>query len=232
MSLHVWQNLTSDGAVRWLKYSFDPGKANTLAVRLDDGSWLVVSPSVGSPEGVYDALAKDGTVTALLAPNGFHHLGQSAWRKRFPTAISYASDDARARLSKKCPGVTYESVNRLTERLPARVGILLPDGMKAPDLLVHATSAGTTVWHTGDLVSNTTAEDMPLHWRLLMTVFGAGTGFRFNTMPAMIYLRDRAAWKRSVLAAIEKAPPAVLLPAHGNPLADNVAEKTRHILRG
>lgn len=35
-SLHTWVPLTPEGSVRWLKYSFGPGTANTLAVRQDD----------------------------------------------------------------------------------------------------------------------------------------------------------------------------------------------------
>jgi hypothetical protein len=31
----TWENLTDDGSARWLKYSFGPGKATTLAARLE-----------------------------------------------------------------------------------------------------------------------------------------------------------------------------------------------------
>lgn len=231
MSLHTWQNLTSDGRVRWLKYSFGPGTANTLAVQLDDASWLVVSPSVGSPDAVYDALASQGPVGALLAPNGFHHMGQKDWRKRFPRAISFAPDDAHSRLAAKSPGIPYKSFTDLKKILPSRIGLLLPDGMKKPDLLLHANTGGETVWFSGDLVSNTGAEDMPLVWRLLMSLFGAGTGFRFNPMPSMVYVNDKSSWKRSVSAAIDKFPPKVVLPAHGDPIRENAAGRTQDILR-
>ena len=228
--IQTWENLTEDGGVRWLKYSFGFGRANTMAVRLDDGTWLVVSPSIGSAPEIFDALSKDGDVSALIAPNGFHYLGQEAWRARFPKALSYAPDDARARLATKSPGIKYESVDSLKKRLPSRIGVLIPEGMKVPDLLMHATSGGKTVWFSGDLLSNTGPEDLALPMRLLMSVFGAGTGYRYNPMPAMVYVRDRAAWRRSVLAAIEKVPPTSVLPGHGNPVTDNTMARSREIL--
>src|SRR4051794_32451772 len=120
----TWHNLTPDGGVRWLKYSFSGwGTANTLGTRLDDGTWLVVSPSSAPTPEALDALAKEGGVSALLAPNGFHYLGQNAWRERFPKAISYAADDAMTRLVTKSPGVKYESIESLKKKLPSRIGV-------------------------------------------------------------------------------------------------------------
>jgi hypothetical protein len=103
IALNRWQNLTSDGSVRWLKYSWGPATANTLAARLEDGTWLVVAPSVGSPSSVLEDLSKDGTVSALIAPNAYHYLGQQAWRLHFPGATSYAPSGGRTRCLLKKP---------------------------------------------------------------------------------------------------------------------------------
>jgi hypothetical protein len=229
---NTWQNLSSDGSVRWLKYSFGPGRANTLAARLDDGTWLVVSPALNTGQEALEVLAKEGGVSALVAPNGFHHLGQAEWRAKFPKAISYAPEGALPRLTKKSFGITYKPLSSLQPLLGTRVSVLVPDGMKLPDLLVQASASGKSVWYTGDLLSNTSTDDLSLMFRLIMTPLGAGPGYRFNRLPALVYVKDRKAWTRSVLEAMEKNPPSAILPGHGSPITEGVMEKTRSILSG
>ena len=95
--LNRWQYLTQDGSVRWLKYSWGPATANTLAARLADGTWVVVAPSVSPARSVLEDLSKDGFVSALIAPNAYHYLGQQAWRLHFPGATSYAPAGAHKR---------------------------------------------------------------------------------------------------------------------------------------
>lgn len=92
----TWEKLIDGGSVRWLKYSFGPSKATTLAARLDDATWLVVSPPRNPSAAAFEGLG--GDVSALLAPNGYHHMGQAAWRVRFPHAKSYAAKDSLDRL--------------------------------------------------------------------------------------------------------------------------------------
>ena len=228
MELHSWTNLAADGSIRVLKYSFGFGTANTLAARLDDGSWLVVSPAIGLPASALDALGQDGDVSALVAPNGFHHLGQATWRARFPKAVSYAPEGALARLAKKAAAVPFRSLGELT--LPARIGRHLPEGMKVPDLLLSVRAGDGAVWFVGDLISNTVAGDVKGFPGFMFRLLGGGPGYRFNKVPTMVYLRDKKAWKASVRALFEQTAPTAVVPAHGDPITDDAAAKTRAIL--
>jgi len=97
----AWRPLTACGDVRVLKYSWGPANANALAVRVGAQGWLVVSPPRAAPMAVQDELAADGGVSALLAPNAYHYLGQEAWRRRFPTATSWAPSGALPRIASK-----------------------------------------------------------------------------------------------------------------------------------
>ncbi len=230
MALQAWHSLTSDQNVRGLKYSFGPGTANTMAVRLDDGTWMVVSPSSASPADVLDVLANDGGVSALVAPNAFHHMGQVAWRARFPNAVSYAPESGLKRLASKCAAVPFRPIAELVAKLPSAVGIVEPAGMKAPDLFVRATTGADTVWFTGDILSNTTDEDLSPIPRFVMGLFGGTGGYRYNKLPAFIYVKDAPAFKASVAAAVEAAPATVVYPAHGDPVTANVMEQTRLLL--
>ena len=230
-TLHAWRSLTADGSVRRLKYSFGPGTANTLAIRLEDGTWLVVSPATGAPPSVLEDLAKDRTVRALLAPNAFHHRGQPAWRRRFPDAVSYAPDGAMPRLAEKSPGVSYRPISELIERVRPRVELFAPLGLKAPDLLVRASVPGDAVWWMGDLFSNGTAADQ-VWWlrRLVAPLVGSGLGYRRNAKPGLVYVRDRAAWLRSIRDALGSHPPSIVVPAHGDPVSEDAARRTQLLL--
>lgn len=229
MALHHWESLAGDGSVRALTYSFGFGTANTLAIRRDDGSWMVISPPAGAPAEVLDALAHDGPVSALVAPNAFHHLGQRAWRTRFPEATSYAHEGSLARLAKQSRGVEYRPLGELTRQLPSNVRVWMPGGMKEPDLFASATSADGTVVFAGDLVSNMVAADIDIVPRLLFQLLGGGTGYRFNPVPAMVYLRDRPAWWASVRSALSTVQLSAVVPAHGALVQDDAHARTRAI---
>lgn len=230
MQPHTWTNLTDDGGVRAIKYSFGPATANTMAVKLDDGTWLVVSPGAKLPAGALDELAKDGDVSALVANNAYHHMGQGAWRARFPKAVSYAAEGSLPRLAKQATAVPFRPLAELTKVLPSRVRCLVPDGMKVPDLMVSVDSPKGAVWFSGDLISNTVKEDVKPLPRLLFALLGGGPGYRLNKVPSMVYVKDKEAWMGSLRRLFEAQPPSVVLPAHGNPLTDDAAVKTRALV--
>ncbi len=228
--LNKWMPLTAeDGGVQWLKYSFGPGTANSLAAELRDETWLVVSPPSGAPAFVYDALDQQGGVSALVAPNAYHNKGQPAWRARFPRAVSYAPTGAHARLSNKTPGVEYRPIEELAQKLwPARV--LLPDGMKSPDIMLQIPTEAGLIWWMGDQFSNSGVSDQMWLLRLLAGFAGSGLGYRCNSKPELVYVRDRAAWLGSIRAALEELPPAVVVPAHGDPVSEDAVERTRRAI--
>ncbi len=226
-SADPWQKLSVYGSVRLLRYSFGPGSANTLAVRLEDGGWLVVSPSLATPESAFAALEAEGPVRALLAPNGYHHRGQAEWRARFPSALSYAPDGALERLRARS-SVTYQPVQGLVPLLPEHFEIVQPDGQKSPDLLVRAGSS----WWLGDLFSNLAAGDQSWPLRMLARLAGSGLGYRRNARPGLVYVDDEAAWLESVRRALRLHPPTVVVPAHGAPITEDAASRTLALLCG
>ena len=178
-----------------------------------------------------DELAEDGTVSALIAPNAFHHRGQPAWRRRFPDAVSYAPEGALPRLAQKSPGVPYRPISELIERVRPRVDPFTPLGLKAPDMLVRVSVPGDTVWWMGDLFSNSTAADQ-VWWlrRLVAPLAGSGLGYRRNAKPGLVYVRDRAAWLGSIRDALGRHPPSIVVPAHGDPVSEDAAPRTQQLL--
>jgi hypothetical protein len=227
--LNIWQPLTADGNVRWLKYSFGPGTANSLAVKPQIGGWLVVSPPAGAPASVFETLEQQGDVSALVAPNAYHNLGQPAWRARFPRAVSFAPSGAHARLSKKTPGVPYRPIEELAHQIRPS-SLFLPEGMKTPDILVRIPTNDGFLWWMGDQFSNSSLADQIWPLRLLARFVGSGLGYRCNSKPELVYVRDRAAWIGSIRKALEECPPTIVVPAHGDPVTEEASGRTRRAI--
>ena len=214
MQKYSWVALDAAQSVWTLKYSFGPGLANTFAVKLDDGSFLLVSPPSKCPPEVFAALAAHGPVSALVAPNGFHHMGQPEWRQAFPNAVSYAPDDAIARVTKQSK-LTYKSTSELTKLLGPRVELVRPAGYRSTDLLARAHTAEGDIWFGGDLISNTRPGDVKGFVGFVMGALGGGPGLRVNGATSMVYLKDKRTWKAAIKAKMAENPLFALVPAHG-----------------
>lgn len=170
-------------------------------------------------------------MSALIAPNAYHYLGQRAWRLHFPGATSYAPSGALARLSRKSPDVPYRLASDLIETIQPRVGFLVPEGMKSPDMLIRISVAGSTVWWMGDLVTNTAVDDQNWLLRIIAPLAGSGLGYRRNSKPGLVYVRDAKAWLHSITNALDAEPPSIVVPAHGSPVIEDTARRTRYLLR-
>lgn len=226
----AWLPLTPGGGVRFLRYSFGPGTANSLAIRTEPRRWLVVSPPLESCARACDELAAEGDVVALLAPNAYHHRGQAAWRSRFPGATSYAPEGALSRLARQAPAVEFRPAQQLVASLPPVVHLMTPEGQKQPDLLVRAELEGAVVWWLGDLFSNAQRGDQRWWLRVVSRLAGSGLGYRRNARPELVYVDDRTRWLASIRSAISARPPTIVVPAHGDPIREDAASRTLALL--
>lgn len=222
---YAWEALGTGGNVRWLKYWWGPASANTLAYKLQGGSWAVVSPASRAPDRVFDELAALGPIAALIAPNAYHNLGQIDWRARFPGATSFAPRDAIERLSRKTPCVPYVPIEEAGARLsPAQ--FLIPDGMKTPDALLSLAIPEGSIWWLGDQFSNNSKDDQIWLFRILSRIVANGPGFFCNPKPGLVYVADKTAWARSMREALILNPPSIALCAHGDPIFENGEGRT------
>jgi hypothetical protein len=102
--------------------------------------------------------------------------------------------------------------------------------MKSPDLMFQIPTNVGTIWWMGDQFSNSGVSDQIWLLRLLSRFLGSGLGYRCNSKPELVYVQDRAAWLGSIRAALEELPPTVVVPAHGDPVTDDVVERTRRAI--
>src|SRR5690349_8285036 len=94
--------------------------SSTFAVRLRDGDLAVISPRVAPDDAFLAATEALGKVTALVAPNSGHDLGQAAWQERYPNATCYAPALAGAAIKKAKPKLrAFDALEAFAERVPA-----------------------------------------------------------------------------------------------------------------
>lgn len=225
MAQDVWNVIDAERGVLWKEYQFrKKAWATTFVFRGPEGL-IVVSPGRGLESADYDALEKHGEVRALVANNSYHHLGQQAWRARFPKAVSYASPGALARLAKKVPEVPFQSIEALAMPAGARWHAL--PGCNDGELVFTVPTAQGTVWFSGDMLTNMQRiPKPPLRW--LFTLTDSGPGFRLFRPGIWLFVRDKQALRERLSALLIEEPPAMVVPAHG-PLytSPRLAEEAR-----
>lgn len=222
MKLDGWQVIDEKAGVAWREYSFGRGLATTFVFRARDGL-AVVSPGVGLASRDYDALGELGEVTALIANNSFHNLGQKPWRERFPAARSFCPEGAMASLRKKVPGTTLEPLSALA--LPEAVQCTEMPGHRGETFVSVKTRQGCA-WYVGDVITNfQKVPPPPLRW--LFTWTDSGPGYRLFRPNAWIFVKDRPRLREWGLGRVAECPPTTVVSAHGPAFeAPDLAELT------
>lgn len=216
MSSQRWNVIDADAGVLWREYRFrNEALATTMVFRGTDGGLVVVSPGTGLTDRDYDELAEFGQVRALIANNPLHNMGQRPWRARFKDAQSYAPPGAVQALNKRLPEVGFRSLGELP--LPANVRWEDPPGFKTGEAILSVATKQGAVWYTGDLLTNITKlPPPPVRW--LLTWSGSAPGFRLFRPATWFLVKDRKALKEWSLRRLAEDPPAIVVPAHGQPV--------------
>jgi hypothetical protein len=215
MQIEGWNVIDEEAGVLWREYSFRKGAYATTFVFKGSDGLVVVSPGMRLEPRQYDALRGHGEVRALVANNTFHHLGQVAWRERFPEAQSYAPRGAVAALSKKVAGVSFRPLSDLA--LPAHVRCDDPEGFRSGETFVSVATNKGTIWFSSDLLANIQQTPKPpLRW--LFTWSDSAPGFRLFKPAVWFFVRDKKAVREWALGCIASDPPSVIVPAHGPPV--------------
>ena len=218
-----WRTLDVDRGIWCRSYDFD-GKgatANTLAFRGKEGELVAVSPSSDVTDAAFDELDRHGKVVALVAPNGYHHLGLPAWQKRYPDARAFAPEAAAKRIAKKQPDIrALESLEELQKLLPDDAWIGEPPGMKIGDTVAWVATPGGAFWYFNDLVMNLDKLPGPLPVRLLFKWTKSGPGFSVARLIVKFFVKDKPAFKEWLVSELAKHPPTAVLTGHGAPITD------------
>ena len=212
MDLRGWNLIDAERGVLWREYGFSGNaRATTMTFRGADGL-VVVSPARGLGASEFDVLRDFGPVTALIANNTFHHLGQREWRAHFKDARCYAPAGAVEKLDKKTHGLGFRPVSELA--LPDHARCDVPPGYRSGETIVRVSTAKGAVWFTGDLLTNIPKlPKPPMKW--LFTLTDSAPGFKLFRMGVPILVKNKRAVRSWVLDRLAEDPPAVIVPAHG-----------------
>lgn len=228
-----WSVVDEAAGVLSYEYSFAPGaSANSFATRIADGKMMVVSPPARVSAGVYDDVEAFGGVAALVAPNGFHHLGLAEWKKRFPDARVFADPLATKRIAKKNRDApTPEPIAGLQSMLGRDVVYTPAPATKCGESWVSTKTAGGWVWYASDVLAN--LQTLPSNFviRTLFKLTGTSTGYGVFHTAMKFIVADRKRVLRQMADEIAERAPKTMIPGHGPMLDDaDIADRTRTIL--
>jgi hypothetical protein len=204
------------------EYSFGPGVANSLAIRLPDGKLLLVSAPSDLSDRELDDLASAGEVSALVANNGAHHLGLPSLHKRFPNAVCYATEDARSRIAKKAGySLTMLGIDQLQPRLGDKIQVTAAAGCKVGDVIVRVQTDRGPLLYMGDFFANIPKLPWNPLFRLMFKLTNSGPGFKVFGIFFRFFVSDRPALRDFLIREIEAHPPTILVPGHGDVITRN-----------
>jgi hypothetical protein len=215
-------------------YVFD-GKtstANAFVAPLADGKLMVISPPFRASEGLFRDLEGFGEIGAVVANNGFHHLGQPEWKARYPSARFFAPTDAFARIRKHNPKApNYEPLAALKPLLGPEVGVTEASSTKCGESWAWAKIDGGFAWFVSDMLAN--MEGLPGNFvlRQLFKWSGSAPGFKPFNLGMKFILKDKRAVLRALSRDMVAHPPTVIIPSHGTVLTrDGLASETQRLL--
>jgi hypothetical protein len=212
-----WTTLAEDPLVLVKEYGFGPGRANELAVALPDRKWMIMSPAPTLERAEVEAFERLGQVVALVENNGVHHLGLGTWRAQFKDAVSYAAPRAAARIRKKGKDFgQLEPTDKLEPQLGAKVALIPIDGDKFGDVCVRVQTERGTLFYAGDFIANiSTLPRNPL-FRLVFRLTDSGPGLKVFNAFFKFFVKNAKAARACLIDELEKHPPSILVPAHGD----------------
>ncbi len=213
MKTKAWKVFDAQVPLLTYDYSFGPGRANALAVGVD-GGLFVLSPPCRVDDAVMDALAAFGPVKALVATNAFHHMGIPAWKRRFPDAAIYAPAQSVARVERQSGMSGIQPLAAAASG--ARLKLVDLPHYKTGEVLAQIESGRGRVWYITDFVFNMRVLPANPIASFVFRVSGSAPGLKFNNVAPLFMVKDKAALKHWLAAEVDRAPPAWLIPAHGD----------------
>lgn len=224
-----WIVIDRDAAILTYTYHFAAdGTANTFVARMGNGQLMVVSPPTGLHEAAFAELAEFGEVGALVANNGFHHLGQAAWRARFPDARCFAPAEAIPRIKKKNPAdLPFEPLSALADLAGPTIGFREAANTKCGESWFWVAGAEGPVWFMSDVLANIPELPGKLLPRLMFKLSKSAPGYRPFGLALKFIVKDKKATLRALRADVSAHPPRAVVPAHGDILhGDDLLART------
>lgn len=228
-----WRVLDREAGVLTYDYSFAKGAwATTFVARMANGQLLVMSPAKGLSDEAAAELASFGEVGALVAPNGFHHLGVPEWRARFPKARCFAAAETAQRIRKKNQQAgDFESLALLQALAGPKLGVGEVQNTKCGETWLWVETARGHVWFVSDILANIPKLPGNPLIKFLFWSTNSAPGYKVFHLALRFIVKDKKATLRALAEEMQRRPPITVVPSHGPALTGaDVARDTQALL--
>ncbi len=130
--MSLWTEVITQSGV-WVHEGYF---SNTVALRLDPESFLVISPKKEIIKSEFKYLFQECSKIFVLAPNHFHHLGIDQFHDYYPSACLICSDIAFERLRFHVKSPLYR-LKDLNYEFPSHIKFLIPEGLRDGEVWVE-----------------------------------------------------------------------------------------------
>lgn len=230
---HNWTIIDGDAGVLSFTYGFGgEGTANCFTARLASGGLLVISPPRKISDAELSDLAAFGEVEAIIANNGYHHMGIALWREKFPRARCFAAPGAAARIAKKGRDAgSLEPLSALQPLLADGVSVVEAPASKAGETWAFAKIASGYAWYASDVLANMDRLPSNFLFRAMFKLSKSAPGYKVFKLATTFILSDKKRAFGLMLEQVRKHPPSVMVPAHGGILSHaTLAAETEQLL--
>ena len=186
------------------------------------------------PQDIYEKMKSGefGEVGAVIAPNGFHHMGVAEWRQKFPSARFFAALETVMRVRAKNPDAgPFEPISLVSLIAGPCIGIGEVEDTNCGETWVWVEVDGGHIWFVSDMLANLPKRPSNPVGKLLFWLTKSAPGYKIFHLGLKFIVKDKRATLRALAAEMTQRPPTVVVPAHGQPLeGSDVAEKTDAVL--
>jgi len=206
--------------------------ATSFALRLKGGELAVMSPRTAPDDAFFAETEKLGAVTALIAPNSGHDLGQAAWQAKYPDATPYAPEKAIAPIAKAKPKLrAMQPIAALASKLAPGVTVADPPGTSSGVTQIAIDDGKNKVMFVDEAFSNAPTLIGPAPFRFVFWITGSGPGLARNKVWWTVFGKDKPALAKQMLGQMDRLGATMLVPLHGDPITGEGVERVRAMLQ-
>lgn len=212
---NVWQAVDGHPEIFFGHYIVPNFMSNSIAVRVQDNEWILISPGEPLLKDWYTRFAQPDTKISIIFPNHYHHLGVNAWLEHYPDAALYASQRAvDALIGKGFAHVT--DLEHEQPALPEGYSVLIPPGHRGGDVWLTKQGAEEgAVWVTCDSFMNYNRLSNQPVARTMQKLMKTAPGLKISHFVKYLLITDKREFKRWALKQLEHDQPMTMIPSHG-----------------
>lgn len=224
----MWQKSVEHQGLYTASYQVPGFTAQSIAIKQADENYLIYSAGCGLAKSFQEEV---GSISYLLMPNQFHHLGLKEWTQHFPEAKILSAGAFADKFSKKTD-LSIKDWKTVESALPETLEIVEVPGLKTGELMLKLRHKDCLTYFICDIFFN--MEELPKHWlyKNLLKLMKAGPGLKISRLMTGIGMSDKKAVGKFLIKILDEEKPDIISPQHGTALKGEAGrEALKSILR-